>query len=186
MAGDADPVLAHIESFVTGRPPGTRSDRVLATVLFTEIAEPSLGSTRVGDTTWIRQLDEFDALIQDALSTFRGRAVNTSEGELFASFDRPSRAIACAQAIRGRSRELGLKVRTGLHTGEVQVSGVGLSGLTVNIGARVCGLADPWEVLVSRTVTDLVAGLDLAFSERGTHVLKGVPGTWPVYALVDD
>jgi pimeloyl-ACP methyl ester carboxylesterase len=182
-AGDADAVLDEVEEFLTGARRGPDSDRVLATVLFTDIVGSTETAVRVGDRGWDALLRRHHDVVRRELARWRGREIDTAGDGFLATFDGPARAIRCAVALRERVRELGLHVRAGLHTGEVEVSGEAVRGIAVHIGARVSGLAGPDEVLVSRTVADLVAGSGIVLADRGEHALKGVPGTWQVYAV---
>jgi class 3 adenylate cyclase len=136
----------------------------------------------LGDQRWRSLLDDHDAMVHRQLDRFRGRQIKSTGDGVFATFDGPARAIRCASAIRDGARRLGLEIRAGLHTGECEIRGDDLGGIAVHVGARVAGLADPGEVLVSRTVADLVAGSGIVFTNRGEHVLKGVPGTWQLFA----
>lgn len=180
----ADDVLDRFEEFVTGVAPTEVPDRSLATVLFTDIVGSTEHAARLGDRQWARLLDEHDAIAGRELDRYRGQKVNPTGDGMVATFDGPARAVRCAQAIRDGLRPLGVDVRAGLHTGEIERRGRDIGGIAVHIGARVSSLAGPGEVLVSRTVTDLVAGSGIAFDDRGEHALKGVPGTWQVYAVV--
>ncbi len=182
--GDASEVLAgHIEEFVTGPEPVVDADRVLATVLFTDIVSSTEQASSLGDRRWADLLDQHDAIVEAELSRHRGRKVNTTGDGVLATFDGPARAIRCAMAIRDDVRHLGLQIRSGLHTGECEIRGEDLGGIAVHTAARVCAIAGPEEVLVSRTVVDLVAGSGLEFSDRGDHPLKGVPGTWRLFSV---
>jgi class 3 adenylate cyclase len=156
---------------------------VLATVLFTDIADSTHLLATLGDRKWRELLDEHHALIRRQLVRFRGTEVKTTGDGFLARFDGPARAIRCACAIRDGVRSLGIDVRAGLHAGEVAVQGRDLSGIAVHIGARVTDLAKPGEVLVSSTVRELVAGSDIDFAERGEHELRGVPGVWRLFAV---
>jgi pimeloyl-ACP methyl ester carboxylesterase len=182
-AGDADAVLDEVEEFLTGARRGPDSDRVLATVLFTDIVGSTETAVRVGDRGWDALLRRHHDVVRRELARWRGREIDTAGDGFLATFDGPARAIRCAVALREGLRELGLQVRAGLHTGEVEVSGEAVRGIAVHIGSRVSGLAGPDEVLVSRTVADLVAGSGIVLADRGEHALKGVPGTWQVYAV---
>ena len=151
-------------------------DRVLATVLFTDIVDSTRRAAEIGDRDWHALLDAHDAVVRAQLSRFRGREVNTSGDGFLAMFDGPQRAIRCAMAIRDAVQALGIEVRAGLHTGECEVRGDDIGGIAVHIGARVSALAGPNDVLVSSTLRDLVIGSGLEFDDRGAHELKGVPG----------
>jgi class 3 adenylate cyclase/pimeloyl-ACP methyl ester carboxylesterase len=178
-----DEVLDHIEEFVTGTTPVREPDRALATVLFTDIVSSTDHASRLGDRRWTEILDRHDVAVARELERHRGRKVNPTGDGVLATFDGPARAVRCAQAICSSAQGLGIEVRAGLHTGEVELRGDDIGGIAVHIGQRVSALAGPGEVLVSRTVTDLVAGSGLAFEERGEHELKGVPGKWAIYAV---
>jgi len=180
---DADEYLDRIEEFITGVPPIREPDRALATVLFTDIVTSTEHAARLGDKKWTQLLDQHDAMIARELDRHRGRRVNPTGDGILATFDGPARAVRCAQAIVEAVRPLGIEVRAGLHTGEVELRGDDIGGIAVHIGQRVSALAGPGEVLVSRTVTDLVAGSGLEFDERGEHELKGVPGKLVIYAV---
>lgn len=181
--GETEELLSLIEEFVTGSSSAPKPDRVLATVLFSDIVESTSQASAMGDHAWRDRLDAHDAMVRRQLSRFRGLAVKTTGDGFLASFDGPNRAIQCARAIIDGAQQLGLQVRVGLHTGEVEVRGDDIAGIAVHIGARVASLAGAGEVLVSRTVTDLVAGAGVAFTDRGEHSLKGVPGIWQLFAV---
>jgi class 3 adenylate cyclase/dihydrofolate reductase len=161
----------------------TETDRVLATVLFTDIVDSTAKAAELGDRAWADLVRRHHALVRGQLDRFRGRELDTAGDGFFAAFDGPVRAIRCASAIGEGVRDLGLEVRAGLHTGECEVVGEKLAGMAVNIGARIASQAHSGEVLVSSTVTELVAGSGLAFVDRGVHALKGVPGEWRLFAL---
>lgn len=177
-------LLAHIEQFLTGKQPAYQPERLLATVLFVDIVSSTDRAAQLGDKSWRNLLQEFYLKVREVLQQYRGQEINTSGDGFLAAFDGPARAIRCADAIRAAVRSLGLEVRCGLHTGECERVGNDLAGIAVHIGARVAGLADPGEVLVSQTVRDLVAGSGLAFEARGVHVLKGVPSEWRLFRAV--
>ena len=158
-------------------------DRVLATVLFTDIVDSTRRAAQMGDRDWHALLDAHDAVVRSQLARFRGREVNTSGDGFLAMFDGPQRAIRCAMAIRDAVQALGIQVRSGLHTGECEVRGDDIGGIAVHIGARVSALAGPSDVLVSSTLRDLVIGSGLEFEHRGAHQLKGVPGEWRLSAV---
>jgi class 3 adenylate cyclase len=181
-AGDQDAIVGEIEDFVTGRRLTLEPDRVLATVLFTDIVGSTRLAAELGDGRWRALLAEHDQAALRLLDRFGGHRVKTTGDGLLATFTGPARAVRCALAIRDSVRELGIHVRAGLHTGEVEVGPDDVVGLAVHIGARIAAIADADEVLVSGTVKDLVIGSGLAFEDRGDHVLKGVPGEWRVYA----
>jgi class 3 adenylate cyclase/pimeloyl-ACP methyl ester carboxylesterase len=172
-----------IAQFLTGQQAEVADDRVLATVLFTDIVDSTRRAAEMGDRDWHALLDAHDAVVRSQLSRFRGREVNTSGDGFLAMFDGPQRAIRCAMAIRDAVQALGIEVRAGLHTGECEVRGDDIGGIAVHIGARVSALAGPNDVLVSSTLRDLVIGSGLEFEERGAHQLKGVPGDWNLFAV---
>ncbi|MHA7653675.1 adenylate/guanylate cyclase domain-containing protein [Mycobacterium sp. ML4] len=172
-----------IAEFLTGHRADVADDRVLATVLFTDIVDSTWRAATMGDRDWRALLDAHDAVVRSQLARFRGREVSTSGDGFLAMFDGPQRAIRCAMAIRDAVQALGIEVRAGLHTGEVEVRGDDIGGIAVHIGARVSALAGPNDVLVSSTLRDLVIGSGLEFEERGTHHLKGVPGEWRLFAV---
>jgi class 3 adenylate cyclase len=161
----------------------TAPDRVLATVLFTDIVGSSEQAALLGDRAWRELLERHHAVVRQQLVRFLGREVDTAGDGFFASFDGPARAIRCAHAIVGGVRELGVEVRAGLHTGECEVLGGKVTGIAVHTGARVAAQAQPGEVLVSSTVRDLVAGSGIGFEDRGAHELKGIPGEWRLFAV---
>ena len=181
--GDVDGLADEIETFLTGATAGSVSERMLATVLFTDIVGSTDRASELGDQSWRRLLDSHDGIVRRQIERFRGREVNTTGDGFVAIFDGPGRAVRCACAIRDAVRPLGIAVRAGLHTGEVEVRGEDIGGIAVHIGARVAALAGPGEVLVPRTLTDLVAGSGITFEDRGDHQLKGVPGSWQLFAV---
>ncbi|GAA4292181.1 hypothetical protein GCM10023161_39040 [Mycobacterium paraffinicum] len=172
-----------IAEFLTGHRADVADDRVLATVLFTDIVDSTRRAAEIGDRDWHALLDAHDAIVRVQLDRFRGREVNTSGDGFLAVFDGPQRAIRCAMAIRDAVQALGIEVRAGLHTGECEVRGDDIGGIGVHIGARVSALAGANDVLVSSTLRDLVIGSGLEFEDRGTHHLKGVPGEWRLLAV---
>ncbi len=172
-----------VAEFLTGEQTDVADDRVLATVLFTDIVDSTRRAAEIGDRNWHALLDAHDAVVRSQLARFRGREVNTSGDGFLAMFDGPQRAIRCAMSIRDAVQALGIEVRAGLHTGECEVRGDDIGGIAVHIGARVSALAGPNDVLVSSTLCDLVIGSGLEFEERGTHELKGVPGEWHLFAV---
>jgi class 3 adenylate cyclase/pimeloyl-ACP methyl ester carboxylesterase len=174
---------AHIEQFLTGNYPPASVDRVLTTILFTDIVGSTSHLADVGDEVWRHVLDDHDRLMREQLEVYRGREVKTTGDGLVASFDGPARAIRCAQAMIRALQPLGIEVRAGLHSGECEVRGEDLAGLAVHIAARVGSMAGPGEVLVSGTVRDLVAGSGIEFDDHGEHELKGVPGSWKLLAV---
>jgi class 3 adenylate cyclase/pimeloyl-ACP methyl ester carboxylesterase len=186
FAGDWQSIVSEIEAFVTGERREPESDRVLQTVLFTDIAGSTERAAQLGDEHWRELLGRHDELVRGELARFGGRAVKTLGDGFLAAFDGPTRAVRCARAIAEEVREVGLEVRSGVHTGECEAIGDDLGGLAVHIGSRVASLAGPSEVLVSGTVCDLVVGSGIEFADRGTHELKGVPGRWRLYGVVAD
>jgi pimeloyl-ACP methyl ester carboxylesterase len=182
FTGDFSPVLDEMEEFLTGTRRPQQLDRVLATVMFTDIVDSTRNAAQAGDRRWRDVIVRHDELTRRQLDRFRGREVKTLGDGFLATFDGPARAIECACAIRDGVNPIGLEVRAGLHTGECELAGDDVRGMAVNIGARIGSLAEPSEVLVSGTVKDLVVGADLDFADRGEHELKGVPGTWRLFA----
>ena len=180
---NADQILDEVEEFLTGVRPTPEPDRVLATVLFTDIVGSTQKAVELGDARWRELLQQHHALIRRQLDRFHGREIDTAGDGFFASFDGPARAIRCACAISDRVPELGLAVRAGLHTGECELIDGKVSGVAVHIGARVAAAAAPGEVLVTSTVKDNVAGAGIVFEERGATELKGLPGTWQLFAV---
>ncbi|WNG95260.1 adenylate/guanylate cyclase domain-containing protein [Mycobacterium sp. ITM-2016-00318] len=172
-----------IAEFLTGHQAEVADDRVLATVLFTDIVDSTRRAAEIGDRDWYALLDAHDAVVRSQLARFRGREVNRTGDGFLAMFDGPQRAIRCAMAIRDAVQALGIEVRAGLHTGECEVRGDDIGGIGVHIGARVSALAGASEVLVSSTLRDLVIGSGLEFDERGIYELKGVPGVWKLFAV---
>jgi class 3 adenylate cyclase len=181
--GDQDAVVALTQEFLTGALPIADPDRVLATVLFTDIVDSTRLATELGDRRWHRMLEQHNQVVREQLARFRGREVKTTGDGFLASFDGPARAIRAAHAIRAELAEQGLQIRAGLHTGEVELVGDDIGGIAVHLGARVMAQAGAGEVLCSRTVKDLVAGAGFGFTDRGTHQLKGVPDSWQLYAV---
>ena len=183
FTGDVDAVVAEIEEFITGARPEASSDRMLATILFTDI----VGSTQLaadrGDARWRQVLDEHDRMTRAVVKNFNGREVKNVGDGFLATFDGPARAIKAATEIRRSLQGLRIQMRAGLHTGECERRGEDVGGIAVHIGARVAALAEPGEILVSGTVKDLVIGSGIEFEDRGTHALRGVPGEWKLYAV---
>ena len=184
-AGKAERLLDEVEEFLTGTRHTSESDRFLATVLFTDIVGSTAMVSEVGDQRWRDVLDVHDAMVRRQLDRFRGIEIKTTGDGFLATFDGPARAIQSALAIREAARALGLEVTIGVHTGEVERRGDDLGGIAVHLAARVQEIARPGEVLVSRTVSDLVVGSQIGFSDRGDHELRGVPGRWRLYAVDD-
>jgi class 3 adenylate cyclase len=180
---DSDTVIDEIEEFLTGVRGGAATDRVLTTVLFTDIVGSTERAARAGDRAWHELLDSHDAMTRSELRRFRGREVKTTGDGLLATFDGPARGIRCAQSVCAGARRLGIDVRAGLHTGEVEVRGDDVGGIAVHLAQRVSSHADAGEVLVSRTVVDLVTGSGIAFDDRGVHELKGIEGSWGLFAV---
>jgi pimeloyl-ACP methyl ester carboxylesterase len=181
--GDTDAILDEVEEFVTGTRRGQEPDRVLATVMFTDIVGATERAVALGDRRWRDLLDRHHLIVRDQLARFRGREIDTAGDGFLATFDGPARGIRCAGAIVREVRRLGLEIRAGLHTGECEILGDKLSGVAVHTGARVASLAGAGEVLVSGTVRDLVAGSGITFEDRGVQHLKGLPGEWHLYAV---
>jgi class 3 adenylate cyclase len=178
------PAMEEIAEFLTGERPAVEVDRILTTLLFTDIVSSTERAASMGDQAWRSLLDAHDRTVRDHLRRFRGNEINTTGDGFLASFDGPARAIRCAMALAEATRALGIDLHLGLHTGECEVRGDDLGGLAVHIAARVASLAGPGEVLVSGTVRDLVVGSRIDFVEVGEHELKGVPGTWKLYRAV--
>jgi class 3 adenylate cyclase len=180
--GDSDAVLGEIEEFLTGARTQPEPHRVLATVLFTDIVGSTQRAAELADVAWADVLQAHHARIREQLARYAGREIGTTGDGFLAIFDGPARAVRCALALAEAIRPLGLQVRAGLHTGEIELVGDDIRGLAVHIGARIAALAGPGEVLVSRTVKDLVVGSGLTFQDRGAHALKGVPDEWQLFA----
>ncbi|HEX7266626.1 MAG TPA: adenylate/guanylate cyclase domain-containing protein [Streptosporangiaceae bacterium] len=183
--GDADALLDVIQEFLTGTRGVPDLDRSLATVLFTDIVGSTQKAEQLGDRRWRDLLDEHHARIRRLLDRFRGSEVDTAGDGFFITFDGPARAVRCACAIRDAVRDIGIEIRAGLHTGEVERREASVTGLAVHAGARVAALAQPSEVLVTSTVQMLVLGSGISFTDRGRHRLKGVPGQWQLFAVED-
>jgi class 3 adenylate cyclase/pimeloyl-ACP methyl ester carboxylesterase len=180
------PAMEEIIEFFTGERPAVEVDRILTTLLFTDIVGSTERAAALGDQSWRSLLDAHDRTVREQLRRFRGREINTTGDGFLASFDGPARAIRCSQAIAGATTKLGVELRIGVHTGECEVRGDDLGGLAVHIAARIAASAAPGEVLVSSTVKDLVAGSGIEFGEWGEHELKGVPGTWTLFSVSDE
>jgi len=185
-AGDPEAIAGEIEEFLTGAREAVQPDRVLATVLFTDIVDSTRRAAELGDSAWRQLLERHDALVRSQLERFRGREVKQTGDGFLASFDGPARAIRCACSIREEARELGIELTAGLHTGECELIGDDLGGLAIHVAARVGAKAHPGEVLVSGTVRDLVMGSGIHLADRGAHELKGVPGEWRLFAIQAD
>jgi len=182
FANDPTPILDEVEEFVTGRPVTAEPDRVLATILLSDLVDSTAHATTLGDRRWRDLLDQHDDLVRREIERARGRFVKSTGDGTLATFDGPARAVRCAQAIVAGIRTLGMETRIGLHTGECELRGDDVGGIAVHIAARVAALAGPGEVLCSGTVRDLVAGSGLDFEPRGRRELKGVPGEWALFA----
>ncbi len=182
---DADQIVDEIEDFLTGVRRGPDPNRVLATILFTDLVRSTERAVELGDRQWAALIEAHHATVRRELERFRGRELDVAGDGFFAAFDGPARAVRCATAVRDALRRIGLGVRAGVHTGECEEVGGKLAGLAVVVGARISAAAQEGEVLVSSTVRDLVAGSGLEFEERGERELKGVPGSWRLYAVAD-
>jgi class 3 adenylate cyclase/pimeloyl-ACP methyl ester carboxylesterase len=180
--GDQDAVVSEIEEFLTGVRPTPRYDRVLATVLFTDIVGSTQTAARVGDQRWRDLLEHHQSISEREINRWRGRLIKSTGDGVLATFDGPARAVRCAGEIRDNLQTSEISIRAGVHTGEIELLGDDIGGIAVHIGQRISALADPNEILVSRTVVDITAGSGLDFAPRGEHQLKGVPGTWPTFA----
>lgn len=183
VVGNAD-IAEEVEEFLTGVRPRPDADRVLTTVLFTDIVASTQHATQLGDREWKALLERHDELLRREIHRLGGREIDTAGDGFFATFDGPARAVRCATAVGDVVRTLGLEIRAGCHTGEVELRGDNLAGIAVHIGARISALAQPSEVLVSQTVKDLVAGSGLVFEDAGEHELKGVPDRWRLYRVM--
>lgn len=181
--GDSTPVLDEIEEFITGTRGGAAVERILTTIVFTDIVGSTERAAVLGDDRWRNLLDNHDRIVRHELDRFRGREVNTAGDGFVATFSSPSVALDCAESVVAAVRLLGIEVRVGVHAGEVEVRGEDIAGVAVHIAARVAALAGAGDVLVSSTVREIVTGSRRTFTERGDHALKGVPGTWRLWAL---
>jgi class 3 adenylate cyclase len=181
--GDTDRLIDEVEEFLTGSRRAVEIDRVLATVMFTDIVDSTLRASAMGDRAWRDLLDAQNDVLRHELARFRGHEIKTLGDGILATFDGPARAIRCALAITEAVRPLGIEVRVGLHTGEVEIVGDDVAGIAVHTAARVGAKAGASEVLVSGTVKDLVAGSGIGFADRGEHVLKGIPDQWRLFAV---
>ena len=183
VGDNADEIADAVQELLTGARASVPVDRVLATVLFTDIVGSNEKASALGDRRWRELLENHHSTVRRNLARFRGREVKTTGDGILATFDGPARGVRCACAIAEEIHSLGIDVRAGLHTGECEVMGDDVGGIAVHIGARVASLAGAGEVLVSRTVKELVAGSGLRFEDRGSQTLKGVPGDWQIYAV---
>ena len=182
-SGDTEPILQEIEEFVTGYRAAAVPERILATVLFTDIVESTDLAASIGDKRWRDVIDRHNSVVRSELAKWRGQEVNTTGDGFLATFASPAQAIRCAHAIAERVRPLGIEVRCGIHTGEIEIMDNDVAGLAVHIGARIGAMAETGEVLVSRTVKDILAGAGFDFESRGTHSLKGVPDEWELFSV---
>ena len=182
---EPDLILDAVQAFVTGVPPVPPSSRFLTTVLFSDIVDSTRLATALGDREWRRRLDDHDRMVRRELERFRGSEVKTTGDGFLVTFDGPGRSIHCARALREGAQKLGIDVRVGLHTGEVEGRGADIAGIAVHIAARVAATAGAGEILVSRTVTDLVAGSGIDFEDRGERTLKGVRDPWRLFAVLE-
>ncbi len=180
--GDTNAILDEVELFVTGSRQAAELDRVLSTVLFTDIVDSTAQLAKQGDRSYRELLEQFYSIVRREIERHRGHEVDTAGDGLFATFDGPARAIRCACATRDSVSSLGISIRAGLHTGECELLDDKVTGFAVHLGARVCGEAGANEVLVSSTLRDLVVGSELSFSDRGVHELNGIPGEWRLYS----
>jgi class 3 adenylate cyclase/alpha-beta hydrolase superfamily lysophospholipase len=184
--GDVDALLGEIEEFVTGARAPLLEERALATMLFVDIVDSTATAAAMGDGRWRGVIDRWEGMAERQLQRYRGRRIQKTGDGMLATFDGPARAVRCAMAIRDATQALELRVRTGLHAGEVELRGDDIGGIAVHLAARICAQAGPDEVLVSSTVADLVAGSELAFTSRGRHALKGIPREWELLAAEHD
>jgi class 3 adenylate cyclase len=181
--GDTDAVLSEVEEFVTGARRSPEADRILATILLTDMVGSTDRAARLGDQRWRAVLDTHDDIVRAQLKQFRGRLHRATGDGVLATFDGPARGIRCAQSLRDSLREAGIDIRSGLHAGEIELRGDEIGGIAVHIAARIGAQAESGEILCSSTVKELVTGSDLAFVDRGRHQLKGVPQEWQIYAV---
>jgi class 3 adenylate cyclase len=184
-AGDVESILAELEEFLTGMRTPEPQERLLATILFTDIVGSTERAGALGDHRWHELLDEHDARVRELLARFDGRELDSAGDGFFASFEGPGAAVRCACEIVRTISELDLEIRAGVHTGECERIGAKLGGLAVHVGARIAALANGGEVLASRTVRDLVVGSGLKFTDRGTHRLRGIDDPWQIFAVDD-
>jgi class 3 adenylate cyclase len=182
-AGDHDAIIDRVRTFVSGlSPTSLRADRRLATIMFTDVAGSTERAVELGDAAWRSLLVDHHRVVRRELELARGVEVETAGDSFLATFDAPARAVRCASSIVQAAAGIGIDLRAGLHTGECEVTEEGIRGIAVHVAARVAGLADPKEVLVTNTVRDLASGSGIVFSDRGAHALKGVPDTWRLFA----
>jgi class 3 adenylate cyclase len=184
FADEIDTIADEIEGFLTGVRPLPRRERVLATVLFTDVVGSTERAAELGDRDWRALLDQHHRMLRAELARFGGHEVSTAGDGFLATFDSPRRAIECARTAAEAVRSIGLEIRAGIHTGEVELSDGDIQGLAVHIGARIAALAGGSQVFVSSTVRELVTGSGIQFEDRGEHDLKGVPGAWHIYAVI--
>ncbi len=184
FVGDVDALADEIEEFLTGSRAGAEADVITTNVLFTDIVGSTDLQARLGSREWSRRSDEHDAMVREVLARYHGREIKTTGDGFLATFDATTRALRCAPEILARAKGMGLDLRAGVHTGDVEVRGADIGGLAVSIAKRVCDLAGPGEVLVSETVKTVMTGWNLTFREAGQHELKGVPGSWRLYQVV--
>ncbi len=182
MLDDMETVLSDIQEFITGERPIDSSDRILATVLFLDIASSTERAAELGDTPWRNVLNSYYAIVRKELARFRGKETNTTGDGFLATFDGPARAVRCALAIAVAVRQLGIEIRAGVHTGECELMGDNVGGIAVHTGARIMAKAEPGGVLVSGTVKDLVSGSGIDFQDCGVHQLRGIPVEWKLFA----
>ena len=185
MLDDMETILLDIQEFITGERPIDFSDRILATVLFLDIASSTKRAAELGDAAWRNLLNSYYAVVRKELTRFRGKETNTTGDSFLATFDGPARAVHCALAIVIAVRQLGIEVRAGVHTGECELMGDNVGGIAIHAGARIMAKAEPGGVLVSRTVRDLVSGSGLDFRDEGLHELKGIPGEWRLFSATE-
>jgi class 3 adenylate cyclase len=185
FVGDIDALVDEIEEFLTGARSGAEGDVVTMTIVFTDIVASTEHQTRVGLREWSRLTDRHESFVREMLARHRGREVKTTGDGFLATFDGTGRGLRCSAEIVKGARDIGVELRAGVHTGEVESRGSDISGLAVTIASRVCDLAEPGEVLVTRTVTDQVVGSGIDFEDRGERELKGVPGTWRLFAVMN-
>jgi class 3 adenylate cyclase len=182
MLDDMEAVLSDIQEFITGERPIDSSDRILATVLFLDIASSTERAAQLGDTSWRNLLNSYYAIVRKELARFRGKETNTTGDGFLSTFDGPARAVRCALAIALTVKQLGIEVRAGVHTGECELMGDNVGGIAVHTGARIMAKAEPGGVFVSGTVKDLVSGSGINFQDQDVHQLKGIPGEWRLFS----